>query len=192
MIGRLIDASFRAPLLAVLLAFLPVPATETPRSPDVRLPIGAARSSAQGGMDVGILTPSFSELPSSVLPGDTFTIGVSTAPGARCTGQITFRDHPPIDLEDVPAPGGTCAWSVTVPPTVRSSTATIVVPITRSGQWWTLYGVVYVRPVGESREPDDPVGLLGRRGDEDAEPELLPVVGHQLTTATRAIVVSDW
>ena len=136
-------------LLAALLAVLPVPAADVP-------PFGAATSYAQGGMDIGILTPSFSDLPRSVLPGDTFTVGVSTAPGARCSGQVTFRDHPPIDLDEVAATGGACAWSVTAPPTVRSSTATIVVPITRSGQWWTLYGIVYVRPVGESREPGAP------------------------------------
>ena len=115
------------------------------------LPTGAATSSAQGRMDIGILAPSFSELPRSALPGETFAVGVSTAPGARCSGQVTFRDHPPIDLEEVPAPGGSCSWSVTVPPTVRPSTATLVIPITRSGQWWTLHGIVYVPPVGESR-----------------------------------------
>jgi hypothetical protein len=107
---------------------------------------------AQGGMDIGILTPAFSELPrSSLLPGETFTIGVSTAPGARCSGSVAFRDHPRIDLEEVVAPAGTCRWEVTIPTTVRPSTGTIVIPITRSGQWWTLYGIVYVRPVGESR-----------------------------------------
>jgi hypothetical protein len=130
--GRLVGSA----LLAGLLALLAVSVTT---------------ANAQGGMDVGILTPSFSELPLSVQPGETFVIGVSTAPGARCSGQVTFRDHPPIDLEEIPAPSGTCSWSVTVPPTVRPSTGTIVIPITRSGQWWTLYGVAYVRPVGESR-----------------------------------------
>ena len=146
-------------LLATLLAILPV--SEAGVSGSI-LPhavvsrLGAGPASAQGRMDVGILTPSFSELPGSVLPGDTFTIGVSTAPGARCTGQVTFRDHPPIDLEEAAAPGGTCSWTIMVPPTVRSSTATIVIPITRSGQWWTLYGIVYVRPVGESRQPYSP------------------------------------
>ena len=102
-------------------------------------------------MDVGLVTPSFTELPLAVQPGDTFVVGVSTAPGARCSARWTFRNLPPIDLEEISAPAATCSWSVTVPPTVRPSTATIVVPLTRSGQWWTLYGVVYVRPVGESR-----------------------------------------
>ena len=115
------------------------------------IPLGGAPARAQGGMDVGILTPSFSELPRAVSPGDTFAIGVATAPGARCSAQVTFQNHPPIDLDEVPAPGGACTWTVTVPPDQRPSTATIVVPITRSGQWWTLYGIVYVRPVGESR-----------------------------------------
>ena len=132
-------------LLASLLAILPVPSL-----------LGGATSHAQGGMDVGILTPAFSELPRSVLLGDTFTVAVATAPGARCSGQVAFRDHPPIDLEEIAAPGGACAWTVTAPPTVRPSTATLVVPITRSGQWWTLYGIVYVRPVGEAREPGAP------------------------------------
>ena len=31
-----------------------------------------------------------------------------------------------------------------MPPTVRPSTGTLVIPITRSGQWWTLHGIVYV------------------------------------------------
>ena len=143
--GRLIGSA----MLAALCVVLPVPATDGPRARWL-LP-GAAASSAQGGMDIGILTPSFSELPRSVWPGETFAVGVSTAPGARCSGQVAFRDHPPIDLEEVRAPGGTCAWTVAVPPTVRPSTGTIVIPITRSGQWWTLHGIVYVRPVGESR-----------------------------------------
>jgi hypothetical protein len=139
---RLIGAA----MLAALLAVLPVPALDVPSA---RLPsLGATTSSAQGGMDIGILTPSFSELPRSALPGETFVIGVSTAPGARCSGQVSFRDHPPIDLEEVPAPGGVCSWTVTVPPTVRPSTGTIVIPITRSGQWWTLYGIIYIRQVG--------------------------------------------
>jgi hypothetical protein len=136
-------------ILAGLLALLPVLPSDGTHA---RLSAGAGAAHAQGGMDVGILTPSFSELPTdSLLPGQSFTVGVATAPGARCHGQVTFRDHPPIDLDEVPAPAGTCTWSVTVPPTVRPSTGTIVVPITRSGQWWTLYGIVYVRPVGESR-----------------------------------------
>ena len=148
-IHRLGGRASGAAVLAALLAILPVPASDILRA--TAWPPGALSTSAQGGMDVGILTPSFSELPRSAWPGDTFVVGVSTAPGARCSGQVAFRDHPPIDLEEVAAPGGACAWTVTVPPTVRPSTATITVPITRSGQWWTLYGIVYVRPVGESR-----------------------------------------
>ena len=153
--GRLVAPA----MLAIILAVLPVPASDLSQAPVLHATIwslGAARASAQGGMDVGILTPAFSELPRSVLPGDTFTVGVATAPGARCSGQVAFRDHPPIDLEEIAAPGGACAWTVTAPPTVRPSTATLVVPITRSGQWWTLYGIVYVRPVGEAREPGAP------------------------------------
>ena len=148
--GRLIAPA----MLALVLAVLPVPASDVPQAPVLHAtvpPLGATQASAQGGMDVGILTPSFGELPRSVSPGETFAIGASTAPGARCSGQVAFRDHPPIDLEEVAAPGGTCSWTVSVPPTVRPSTGTIVVPITRSGQWWTLYGIVYVRPVGEGR-----------------------------------------
>ena len=150
--GRLVAPA----MLAIILAVLPVTASDLSQAPVLHATIwslGAARASAQGGMDVGILTPSFGELPRSISPGETFVVGVSTAPGARCSGQVAFRDHPPIDLEEVAAPGGTCSWAVTVPPTVRLGTATIEIPITRNGQWWTLNGVVYVRPVGESREP---------------------------------------
>jgi hypothetical protein len=135
-------------LLAGVLTTMPLPAADGSRA---LFAIGAPAASAQGPVDVGILGPSFSELPRTVEPGQTFTIGASTAPGARCSGQITFRDHPPIDLEEIAAPAGTCSWNVTVPGTVRSSTAIIVIPITRSGQWWTLYGIVFVSPVGESR-----------------------------------------
>ena len=145
LVGRLIGAT----MLAALLGIVPVPAPDVPGART--LPPGAVTAIAQGGMDIGILAPSFSELPRSLLPGDTFVVGVSTAPGARCSGQVAFRDHPPIDLEEMPAPGGSCSWTVTVPPTVRPSTGTLVIPITRSGQWWTLYGIVYVRPVGEGR-----------------------------------------
>lgn len=137
-------------VLAGLLASAPFPAAGG--LDRAALPLGAATSHAQGDMDIGILTPSFSQLPrSSLLPGQTFTIGVATVPGARCAGQVSFRDVPPIDLDEVAAPAGACSWDVTVPPTVRPSTGTIVVPISRSGQSWTLYGIVYVRPVGESR-----------------------------------------
>lgn len=139
----------RSALLALALAILPVAAVGGPRA-SIPSP-GATTAHAQGGMDVGIVTPSFSELPRAVSPGDTFAIGVATAPGARCSGQVSFQGHEPIDLEEMPAPGGSCSWTVTVPTNVRPSTATIVVPLTRSGQWWTLYGIVYVRPVGESR-----------------------------------------
>lgn len=135
-------------LLAGVLALLPVPTSD---NSVLRSVVGAPSVSAQGPVDVGILGPSFAELPRAVDPGQTFTIVAATAPGARCSGQVTFRDHPPIDLEDVAAPGGTCSWNVTVPATVRSSTGIIVIPITRSGQWWTLYGITFVRTVGEAR-----------------------------------------
>jgi hypothetical protein len=144
LIVRLIGSA----LLVGALTMVPLPAANDSAT---MLDIGAHPASAQGLVDVGILGPSFSELPRTVEPGETFTIGASTAPGARCSGQVTFRDHPPIDLEEVAAPNGTCSWSVTVPGTVRSSTSIIVIPITRSGQWWKLYGIVYVSPVGESR-----------------------------------------
>ena len=102
-------------------------------------------------MDVGILTPTFSELPLSVKPGDTFVVGVATAPGARCSGQMAFRNQPPIELGEMPAPRGSCSWSVDVPPAAYPGTGTLVVDIARSGQTWALFGVVYVSPVGAAR-----------------------------------------
>ncbi len=112
---------------------------------------GVQTAAAQGGMDIGILTPSFSALPQTVPSGQPFDIGVATAPGARCSGVATFRHHPPIELAEVMAPGGACAWTVDVPSTVRSGTGTIVVTITRSGQSWGLTGIVYVSAIGEPR-----------------------------------------
>jgi hypothetical protein len=143
--GRLLGSA----LLAGLLAVAPAPAAD--RTDPTPLLVGAQAVRAQGGMDVGILLPSFYELPMAVNPGETFTIGASTAPGARCAGQLSFRNLPPIDLEAVAAPGGACAWTVTVPPTTRNGNGTIAIDISRNGQRWALYGVVYVRPVGESR-----------------------------------------
>lgn len=107
--------------------------------------------SAQGGMDVGIVLPSFYALPYTVQPGQTFEIGVSTAPGARCYGSVSFRAQQPIELETQAAPSGTCAWTVQVPGNQRLGTGTIAVNLARNGQSWNLYGVVYVNALGESR-----------------------------------------
>jgi hypothetical protein len=113
--------------------------------------IGSTVAQAQGPMDLGILSPSFTALPLSVQPDQRFDIGVSTAPGATCVGQLTFRDEPPIELEAMTATGGTCGWTVDVPPTARPGTATVGVDFARSGQGWALAGVLYVNAVGESR-----------------------------------------
>ncbi|MFN8635894.1 MAG: hypothetical protein U0893_18750 [Chloroflexota bacterium] len=133
--------------LASALAFAPSPADRTSGVPQ----LGTTAAFAQGGMDVGIMLPSFSELPYSVLPGQSFTIGVTTAPGARCAGTMTFRGQQPIELADSPAPGGSCAWTVEVPPDARPGTGVVAVDLSRSGQHWGLSGVVYVSPVGEYR-----------------------------------------
>jgi hypothetical protein len=140
-------------VLAGLLAFLPVPASTLPHAP--WLPLGAATTAAQGGMDVDILTPSWIELPLAVQPGQSFVASVATAAGARCSGETMFRSQPPLppaELDETPAPAGVCSWTVDVPPTAYPGSGTIVVDITRSGQTWALYGVVYVQPVGDSRQ----------------------------------------
>lgn len=139
--GRLTMAA----LLALALSALPVPPTSLRDA--VLLQIGAGAVQAQGGMDYEILTPSFSELPDAVLPGETFTIRATTARGAHCSGQVAFRDHPPIALEALKASDGVCSWSVTVPQTVRASTGIISIDLARNRQGWFLFGVVYVRPV---------------------------------------------
>ena len=139
-----------APALAGLLALSPAPAASV-LPPATTAIIGVGVANAQAGMDLGILSPSFSELPSSLKPGQEFTITASTAPGARCGGWIIFRNQPPIELENQPAPAGSCSWSVTVPPTARAGTANIGIEITRSGQSWALYGITYVGWVGETR-----------------------------------------
>ena len=134
-----------AGLLAAVLALLPAP------TPDSTAWLGATPALAQGPVDIGILLPSFSDLPFSVQPGQSFPLIANTAPGASCVGQVTFRDHPPIDLEAQTAPGGICTWTVTVPPTTRPGTATVGIGISRSGQDWSLAGVFYVNAYGENR-----------------------------------------
>jgi hypothetical protein len=135
-------------MLALLLVLAPTPALDPP---DRYPAIGAMLAHAQGGMDIGIVSPSFIDLPMSVEPGQQFILTVSTAPGAGCAGRIDFRNQPQIDLDGQPARAGTCSWPVDVPPTVRPSTAIIEIDLSRSGQSWTLNGIVYVRAPGEPR-----------------------------------------
>jgi hypothetical protein len=146
--GRRARQMLQASVLAGLLAIAPA-ASVLPTS--LRSIVGAGNASAQGGMDLGILSPSFSELPSSLSPGQEFTITAETAAGARCGGWIIFRNQPPIELENQPAPAATCSWTVTVPTTARAGTANIGIEITRNGQSWALYGITYVSPIGEQR-----------------------------------------
>lgn len=148
MIGRRARHLLLASALAGLLAVAPE-AGATPAT--LGGVIGASSVSAQGGMDLGILSPSFTELPASLKPGQEFTITAATAAGARCGGWIVFRNLPPIELANQPAPAGACSWTVTVPPTARAGTANIGIEITRSGQSWALYGITYVGWVGENR-----------------------------------------
>lgn len=147
-IGRRARQLLLAPALAGLLAFAPAASVAPPGLTGV---VGASDASAQGGMDLGILSPSFTELPSSLKPGQEFTVTAATAAGARCGGWIIFRNLPPIELANQPAPAGACSWTVTVPPTARAGTANIGIEITRSGQSWALYGITYVSWVGENR-----------------------------------------
>lgn len=147
-LGRIARRLLLAPALAGLLAFAPAAQMLPPALSGV---VGAGDVSAQGGMDLGILSPSFRDLPSSLTPGQEFTITAVTAPGTRCAGWIIFRNLPPVALDSQAAPSGACSWSVTVPPTARAGTANIGVEITRSGQSWALYGITYVGWVGERR-----------------------------------------
>jgi hypothetical protein len=142
--GRL----FAATMLAVLLTGLPLPLPSTGLTERV----GISVAQAQGGMDVSILTPSFSQLPRTVHPGEQFTIGALTAAGAQCVGTLEFRDHPVIELSAMPAPGGECAWTVDVPPTVRPSTGIIMIDLSKGGQSWQLAGTLWVSVVGENRQ----------------------------------------
>ena len=102
-------------------------------------------------MDIGILSPSFAELPQSVQPGQIFTLVASTAPNARCVGQVMFRNVPPVALDEQTATGGTCAWTVEVPPTLRNGSGSVAIDVSRNGQGWSLAGVFYVNAPGESR-----------------------------------------
>ena len=113
--------------------------------------LGARAAHAQGPMDIGILSPSFAELPQSVQPGQSFRLVASTAPNAQCVGQVTFRHLPPVVLDEQSASGGVCAWIVEVPPTLRNGNASIAIDISRGGQGWFLAGVFYVNAPGESR-----------------------------------------
>ena len=99
-------------------------------------------------MDIGILSPSFPDLPLALQPGQSFPLVAAIATGSQCVGHVTFRGFPTIDLDPQTASGGTCTWTVDVPPTARPGTATLSVDISRSGQDWSLAGVVYVAPVG--------------------------------------------
>jgi hypothetical protein len=146
--GRRVRQLLQASALAGLLTFAPAVGMLPTGLNGV---VGVGSASAQGGMDLDILSPSFSELPSSLSPGQEFTITAETAAGARCAGWIVFRNQPPIALENQPAPTGSCSWTVTVPPTARAGTANIGIEITRNGQSWALYGITYVGWVGENR-----------------------------------------
>jgi hypothetical protein len=134
-----------AGLLAAILTLLPTSAS------DATTWLGATPARAQGPVDIGILLPSFTDLPFSVQPGQSFPLIANTAPGASCVGQVTFRDLPPIVLDAQTAPNGVCTWTVAVPPVTRPGTATISIGLNRSGQNWSLAGVFYVNAVGESR-----------------------------------------
>lgn len=139
-----------AGLLAGALLLAPAPAelaelAERPPWP------GAAVVHAQGGMDIGILSPSFAALPQSVQPGQSFTLAASTATNARCVGQVTFRNEPPVNLDEQTAVGGACTWTVEVPPTLRNGSGSVWIDVSRSGQGWFLAGVFYVNAPGESR-----------------------------------------
>lgn len=136
-VGRLLGAL----VLAIALAGLPLPSSVAEH--------GVA--AAEERIDVGLANLAFSALPLSVEPAATFEIGVEAAPGVTCSGEVAFREQPPIALDPVAADGGTCRWSVTVPPAARPGSARIAVEVARSGQLGRLYGVVYVNPLGESR-----------------------------------------
>jgi hypothetical protein len=102
-------------------------------------------------MDVEVTSSDVTEIPLSVQPGQTFTIGIDAAPGAHCAGTITFRGPPPIELPDVVANGEICSWSVTTPTIARQGTAIVDTQVSKNGQSWRVAGVVYVNPPGESR-----------------------------------------
>jgi hypothetical protein len=137
-----------AGLLAGLVALLPTPSPALQSSAPW---LGAAPALAQGGMDYGILLPSFSDLPLSVQPGQSFPLIVNTAPGTQCVGRVDFRGEPTIELDAQPAPSGTCAWTIDVPQTARPGTAIIGIDFNRGGQDWSLAGVTFVNAIGESR-----------------------------------------
>jgi hypothetical protein len=102
-------------------------------------------------MDVEVTSSDITDIPLSVQPGQTFTIGIDAAPGAHCAGTITFRGPPPIELPDVVANGEICSWSVTTPTIARQGTAIVDTQVSKNGQSWRVAGVVYVNPPGESR-----------------------------------------
>ncbi|MGE3911038.1 MAG: hypothetical protein AB7K36_16895 [Chloroflexota bacterium] len=133
--------------IAASLALLPLPGGDHP----ALTALTTTPALAQGGMDIGIVSPAFSDLPESVQPGQEFIITAVTAPGARCGGWLMFRNHPLITLDAQLAPARTCSWTVTVPLTTRPGSATIGIDVSRNGQQWALYGVTYVTAVGESR-----------------------------------------
>jgi hypothetical protein len=145
-------------MVASVLAALPAAASASAmREPVQQTPTyppgspGSGTSPVPARLDPLLTTPGFSELPRSVEPGQEFTIGVETAPGAHCAGSIAFRAMDPVDLPDVPTNGQICSWRVTAPVTTSPGTAVVTVEVSKSGQSWRLAGVVYVNPVGEAR-----------------------------------------
>ena len=99
--GRLLGSA----LLAGLLALLPVPAWDGPHP---MLPVGAIRSSAQGGMDVGILTPSFSNLPLSgpvrtiQAKSDLIVFEQSNYQGRQCLVECPPGSTVTVDITSLP------------------------------------------------------------------------------------------
>src|SRR5581483_6034804 len=55
-----------------------------------------APAGVTASMDTDVTSADVSDIPLSVQPGDTFSIGIDAAPGAHCAGTITFRGPPPI------------------------------------------------------------------------------------------------
>ena len=140
------DQPETTPTPTVPAAYSPATYPGDPGYSTVPKPAGVTAS-----MDVDVTSSDVSQVPRSVEPGDTFTVGIHTEPGAHCAGTISFRGLPPMELPDVAANGGICAWSVTAPLVAREGTAVVDTQVSRGGQSWRVATVVYVNPPAQSR-----------------------------------------
>jgi hypothetical protein len=107
------------------------------------------------------------DLPAIVHRDTSLPIRVLVPVGAKCTGEITFRSAPNVDLEETAEQSGLCRWSVEVPPDARRGDSDLTVKVTSDGKEATLKALVAVdeSPAYVDANFKDLPGSI-RRGDD--------------------------